>query len=789
MKKAMVLFLTLSILVMAAVPGPVSNTEVIKRYTSEATAVQDVISGRIDMYFWGVPSYMLVKLQNNPNVKVYLASGGIDDILVNPCPTQKYGGPFNPFSIREVRFALNYLINRDYIVSSVLNGYGFPIVSPLSPVNPDYLTAIGVLAKYNFKYDFIKAKRMITEALTKAGAVFKNGKWYYHGKPIVIKFMIRSDDPVRKQIGDMLASDLEKLGFTVERIYGDFMKAYQLVYSTDPGKYEWTLYTEGWGSSAMSKYSDSLLYQMYSPFFGYMPGWQQPGFCNYQNAELDKLGKALATGDYSSKQQRDEIFNKLLDLGIRESVRIFVVAPISGFVAQKNVKGVVDDLAAGIGNRWTEMLAYKPGSTELKIGAKYVHKWAWNPVGGYQDMYSVIIHQGMIDGFMWNNPYNGDKIPLLAKSWKVIPNVNVPTSAIIYNATLHKWVHVKPGIHARFAVELDLRKNLGVFHDGQKVRVTDMLYWIYLVTEWGTKSGKNDMKYDTYVASTWGTWISKFKGVQVVSPTKIILYTDMYHFDPNELADMVSGVMAPSVPWELLYAMEQAVMHTKLAFSPTEAQVKGGEWLDSLNPDHVKIVLKYLEQDEKNDVVPPQVAELAKLLNIKIDTTPNYAAVINFIKKHGHMVIGNGPLYLDSYDPNSDSAILKAFRNPDYPFSASQFKYLSYENVKFAQVTSVETNAPVLVPGQPIEVKVHVIDKNSKKPLDNAIVFVAIYNGDGQLVFKGFAKESAPGTGNYVITATNTGNWGPGTYTVKVIAYSHEAFWPSIMTTTFIVLG
>jgi peptide/nickel transport system substrate-binding protein len=395
----------------------------------------------------------------------------------------------------------------------------------------------------------------------------------------------------------------------------------------------------------------------------------------------------------------------------------------------------------------------------------------------------------MIDGFMWNNPYNGDKIPLLAKSWKVIPNVNVPTSAIIYNATLHKWVYVKSGTHARFAVELDLRKNLGVFHDGQKVRVTDMLYWIYLVTEWGTKSGKNDMRYDTYVASTWGTWISKFKGVQVVSPTKIILYTDMYHFDPNELADMVSGVMAPSVPWELLYAMEQAVMHTKLAFSPTEAQVKGGEWLDTLNPDHVKIVLKYLEQDEKNDVVPPQVAELAKLLNIKIDTTPNYAAVINFIKKHGHMVIGNGPLYLDSYDPNSDSAILKAFRNPDYPFSASQFKYLSYENVKFAQVTSVETNAPVLVPGQPIEVKVHVIDKNSKKPLDNAIVFVAIYNGDGQLVFKGFAKESAPGTGNYVITATNTGNWGPGTYTVKVIAYSHEAFWPSIMTTTFIVLG
>jgi peptide/nickel transport system substrate-binding protein len=394
----------------ASTPGPASNVEVIKRYTNEATAVQDVISGRLDMYFWGVPPYMLVKLQSNPNVKVYLASGGLDDILVNPCPTQNHGGPFNPFSIREVRFALNYLIDRDTVVSAVLNGYGFPIVSPLTPVNPDYLTAINTLAKYNFKYNFIKAKRIIADALINAGAELKGGKWYYKGKPILIKFMIRSDDPVRKQIGDMLANELEKLGFEVERIYGDFMKAYQLVYSTDPGKYEWTLYTEGWGSSAMSKYSDSLLYQMYSPFFGYMPGWQQPGFCNYKNTELDKLGKALAAGEYSGKLQRDEIFNKLLDLGIKESIRIFVVSPISGFVTQKDVKGVVNDLAAGIGNRWTEMLAHKLDSAELQIGTKYVHKWAWNPVGGYQDMYSVIIHQGMIDGFMWNNPYNGEKI-------------------------------------------------------------------------------------------------------------------------------------------------------------------------------------------------------------------------------------------------------------------------------------------------------------------------------------------------------------------------------------------
>jgi peptide/nickel transport system substrate-binding protein len=263
----------------------------------------------------------------------------------------------------------------------------------------------------------------------------------------------------------------------------------------------------------------------------------------------------------------------------------------------------------------------------------------------------------------------------------------------------------------------------------------------------------------------------------------------MYHFDPNELADMVSTVMAPSVPWELLYAMEQAVMHTKLAFSPTEARVKGGEWLDSLNPEHVKIVLKYLEQFNKEGRVPRQVMELTHILGTRINTRPNYNAVINFIKEHNHMVIGNGPLYLDSYDPSSDAAVLKAFRSLDYPFTTDDFKHLSYENVRLSQITSVQTNAPVLVPGQPIQITINVIDKNSKRPLDNAIVFVAIYNADGKLVSKAFAKEIAPRTGKYQLSVSDTSEWTPGTYTVEVIAYSNEAFWPSIMSTTFIVLG
>jgi peptide/nickel transport system substrate-binding protein len=418
---------------------------------------------------------------------------------------------------------------------------------------------------------------------------------------------------------------------------------------------------------------------------------------------------------------------------------------------------------------------------------RYVHKWAWNPVGGYQDAYSAIIHSGIVDPFMANNPYNGDKIPLLAKSWSVqTGNILVPTSAITYDYKLHKWVHVKPGTVAKSMVILKLNKNLGVFHDGQPVRIVDMLYWVYLVREWGTKSGANDTRYDSYIASVDSTWIHAFKGVQYVPPDTLIIYTDLKHFDPNELADMASSVLAPSVPWELLYAEEQAVMSGKVAFSPNEASAKGVDWLDALNPKHVKLVMSYLEKDMEEGVVPPQVAELAKLLNI--DVKPNYEAVIKFIKEHGHMVIGNGPLYLDKYDPTTDSAILKAFRNPKYPFSASQFAYLSIENVKFAQVKSVNV-PPVVAKGTPLSVTVEVVTKGTNEPLKNAIVFVAVYGPNNELIAGGFAKMTKPGTYVFQVPVDVMAKAEPGTYSVSVIAYSKEAYWPSMAKATFLVLG
>ncbi|MCC6004381.1 MAG: hypothetical protein LM590_08580, partial [Thermofilum sp.] len=61
-------------------------------------------------------------------------------------------------------------------------------------------------------YNFTKGYQIIQEEMTKLNATLNYGKWWYNGSPVIIKFLIRSEDS-RKQIGDYVADQLEKLGF------------------------------------------------------------------------------------------------------------------------------------------------------------------------------------------------------------------------------------------------------------------------------------------------------------------------------------------------------------------------------------------------------------------------------------------------------------------------------------------------------------------------------------------------------------------------------------------------
>ena len=262
------------------------------QYLDENTALEEVKNGNLDIYYYRISSDLINNAKSREGLKVYESTGGSNSILLNPAETED----FNPFSISEVRYAINYLLDRKLIVNELMGGYGVPMVSNYGPFDPDYLFLLDELESFHFRYNPSLADEMITQALLKAGAKKIDNVWTFNGNEIELTGFIRSDDPVRKSIGAILSSELERIGFKVKKDFGDLNKAFVVVYGSNPADLKWNFYTEGWGGrSAFVKYDPVGLGQMYSPWFSNMPGFNDPTYWNYQNDYLDSLTQQIYT--------------------------------------------------------------------------------------------------------------------------------------------------------------------------------------------------------------------------------------------------------------------------------------------------------------------------------------------------------------------------------------------------------------------------------------------------------------------------------------------------------------
>src|SRR5206468_1728644 len=106
---------------------------------SQATAGMD--AGTLDMwlYFYGTQA-TLSAAQQDPNIGLITVAGSTEDMLFNPAATNATaaGSIFNPFSVREVRTAMNYLIDRSYIAREIYGGAAFPMTAVESSQTPEY---------------------------------------------------------------------------------------------------------------------------------------------------------------------------------------------------------------------------------------------------------------------------------------------------------------------------------------------------------------------------------------------------------------------------------------------------------------------------------------------------------------------------------------------------------------------------------------------------------------------------------------------------------------------------
>ncbi|MDH3676955.1 MAG: ABC transporter substrate-binding protein [Nitrosopumilus sp.] len=737
------------------------------QYLDENTALEEVRNGNLDIYYYRISADRLENSKSREGLDVFDSTGGSYSILLNPAETEK----FNPFSLKEVRFALNYLVDRKLIVNELMAGYGAPMISYYSPFDPEYLTIIEQLEAFNFRYNPTLAEEIITKQLNDRGATKVNEKWEIDGTPIEITFFIRSDDPVRKSIGEILASELERIGFTVKKDFGDLNKAFVVVYGSNPADLKWNLYTEGWGRSAFVKYDSVGLGQMYSPWFSNMPGFNDPTYWNYQNEYIDNLTQKIYTGDFQSSKEREQLIQEAVVEGINESVRIFLASKVDQYVVNQGIQGIVNDFGAGVPTRFTPINA-QSDKDELVIGVKQIYQGSWNPILGFSDTYSRQIWGILSDPVTFKHPFTGETIPVRG-DWKVETagpdgRLDLPDDAIMWDPFIQEWRKVPNNATAISKVTFDLE--FSNWHNGQKMDMNDVLHSLYFTIEWGTQTGENDKTFDTEFTPRAAQTVQTLIGVKPIDENTIEVYVDYWHFDEGEIADWAS--LWSTMPWEIFSSIEQAVIDGKVAISRSGSTSKNISWVSLIIPNDALVVQSYLDEFKNEKFIPSSLKGFESNLEYFEE---RYSASSDWITKNNHAVISNGPFYLNAYSPESRTISVSAFDDNSYPFKAGHWS--AFENTQFPKI--IEIQVPKIFQKQE---ELNIIVKTSHT--DSILYF--LNNNRGDLVSSDTIKVNEDPT-RIKISTEQTRELGVGANDLKIFAISNSVLKPDFYSTSFLV--
>jgi peptide/nickel transport system substrate-binding protein len=708
------------------------------RYSDQNVALELLKQGKISIYYFAIPLEVVPEMTNNPSVRIYDRTAGSFGLLFNPAPSNDSGKSLNPFQIREIRHAMNFLVDREFVVDEILKGYGSVLVDPFGQYSPEYLNLIDTVESFGIRYNPKLADKMIDNALTKEGAIKDKatGKWNFANEPITVKILIRSDDPRRKSLGDLVSSELERIGFTVIKQYGDLNKANTVVSGSNPQDFQWHLYTEGYaGTSAFVKYNPVITSQMYAPYTGNMPGGQNPAFWNYQNSSLDDITQKINFFNFTSEGERNGLVRNATRAGIQESVRIFVAQNTEPYIAESDVKGLINDFGAGITSKLSLINAQPTDLDLLNIGVKEVYQGAWNNVGGCGDTFCTSIYSALADSATFRNPYTGEIIPA-RNIWRdiittgPIDRMKVAADAQTWDPYSQQWTNAGNDTYALSKVEYKLLYSK--WHHGISMDRSDILYPLYFAFEWGTDQGKGDLTVDPEYTAAVKEALPLAKGIRFINDTEIESFVDQWHYDRKEIADTATAWSAQ--PWEITAATERLVMAGRVAYSKGEATAKNVPWLSLIVPSHAELILAELQKMKSESFVPPPLSGIVSIQKAE----ERYNAAIEWILRHRHAVISNGPFYLDTYIPGAGIISVKAFRDQSYPFPQGYWSV--FENPKLAVIQSVDTKK-YLTAGEPLKVRLNVTIGGT--PSNDAKVDYFLSDNEGKVILSGKAQPLA----------------------------------------------
>jgi len=802
---------TLSMLTMLGLPVTTTGANPADRrgalvdrvvFTSQSNAgkgVGQIEAGRLDILAQGITKPVIERqIRRAKGVEAALSYGTTADLTLNPAGPELDNGTLNPFGVRAIREALNWLVDRQHIADAVYGGLAQPRYLPLSTAFPDYARFAAKARSLELEYGYQpqRAERVITREMKALGAERRDGVWHHDGEPIELKFLIRSED-TRKQVGDYLANRLEAVGFQVRRMYRTSDQASPLWQGSPPQAGKWHLYTGGWIAPSISRDEAGNFAFYYTPKGLSLPLWQA-----YEPSdELVTIAERLQRREYDSIAERGELMRRGLERAMHGSQRIWLVDQLNLWPRASDIS-LASDLAGGIAGSalWPYTLR-REGQVggEVVVGTPKLLINPWNPVDGGNWIYDTMIQTATFDRAVLPDPYTGLYHPQRVASAKVTitegapvqktldwlalerqEEIQVPADAwLSWDAESGDFVTVgdehPKGLTARTRTRIRFEDDYldRTWHDGAPMGVADIVFpWILNFA----RADKNSPLFDASHVPGHKTYTKHFRGWRIVSrdPLVVEVYSDQIFPD----AETIAARRMPSLlPWHVIGLGVRAEANGELAFSQDKADREDIPWLSQIAGPSLKKLDKHRAQARNSGAIPFE-STLADFVP-EGTVEERYAAIADWRNSKGHYWVGDGPFQIASVHPVAGTLTLarnEAFNDPSD-------KWLRFSE---ARIPEPAVDGPVTVTlGESAAFEIAITAGGEPYPNDAvAAVEYLLFNGAGELTASG-PIERANGGWRVELPRERIEALGAGANRLEVIVRSNRVALPRFASHVF----
>lgn len=779
---------------------------------SAVAAASQLNAGQLDIYAYTVaeaPVFETVKA--NPNLAYSSASGSSVALMFNPAPFSS--GGLNPFSDQQIREAMHWLVNRDYVMQEIYKGLAIPRYSVLTTVFPDYARYADLMraleAKYS--YDFDKADSVVTERMTALGAEKVDGLWSFNGSPISLQFVIRTEDN-RRPIGDYFAGQLELLGFTVERLYKNRTEASPYWIQGDPAEGAWHVYTAGWIATSIDRDEGDQFSSYFAPRGFGIPLWQ----AYTPPAEFDEAALKLEGNNFGSLEERRELFEIALPYSMSEAYEIWVVDELS-FSPRIASLNVASDLAGGTAGSWIWGQTLRIGDQEggrVRIAQPGIMVNPWNPIAGSNWIYDSMPQRGTSDNGAVPDPFTGLALPQRLEraevsvleglpvtstlDWvdlKFEPEITVPEDAWLdWDAAEQRFITVgeiyPDGLTTKTRTTVYYPKDLFDtvrWHDGSPLSPADFVMSMIMLFD---PAKQESALYDEAAAPGTEGYQSHFRGVRIVSTNPLVIetYDEAFLLDAEVMVGQNN--VYPNPTWWPQYAFGESPWHSiapgilaetnkELAFSTDKAGALEVEWMSMISGPSLEVLAKYLDQAESEAYIP-FAATLGDFITAD-EAAARYESLKEFYAAHDHFWVNTGPFVLDKVFPVEGTLSLKRYEGYTDPAD----KWARFSEPRIAEVDL--DGAGQVQSG--VEAVFDIFVSFEGEPYANADISEVkylLFNAKRELVASGTAEAVGEGQFQVVLSADVTSQLESGSNKLEAIVVPSVVSIPSFAAFEFV---